>query len=87
MRRTLKIEYNSDEHSYDLNKPNIKVETYKNAEQNPVLDMIVLCEALVLLIHAAHKEGFKKDYESVKSCINHIKKGFVDESFRVEKIC
>ncbi len=47
--------------------------------------MTVLCEALVLLIHCAHKDGIKKDYESIESCISHIKMGFADESFRVGK--
>ena len=86
MVRQIKIYYNSDEDSYDLKKPNIVVETSENVEKNPVLDMIVLCEALVLLIHGAHKDGIKKDYESVKSCISHIKMGFADESFRVEAL-
>lgn len=48
---------------------------------DPVLDMATLCEAVCTIIHAAHDAGIKKDFESVRDCIEHIKKGFIDESY------
>ncbi|NOX64637.1 MAG: hypothetical protein GXO85_02280 [Chlorobi bacterium] len=52
-------------------------------ELNQIELMFALCEATCLLIHSANKEGLKKDFESVKDCINHIQNGFSDASYRV----
>jgi len=52
---------------------------------NPVLDMATLCEGIVLLIRAANKDGIKKEADSLRDCLNHLKKGFVDESYKVLK--
>ena len=54
------------------------------------VDMMgVLCEGVCTLIHTANEVGLKKDYESIKDCINHIESGFVDASYftKVEKTC
>jgi len=50
---------------------------------NPIKDMACLCEALCTLIHAAHKNGIRKDHESLKLCIGHLESGFADENYKV----
>lgn len=67
----------------DRNPPMIVAYTDPNIkERNPVEDMAILCEAICTLIHAANTMGVKPDYQSVKDCIDHFKKGFMDESYK-----
>ncbi len=51
-----------------------------------VADMAVLCEGLCTLIHQANTEGSKKDSDSLADCINHLQKGFIDSSYKTEKV-
>lgn len=45
-------------------------------------DMATLCEGLCTLIHEAHRMGVKRDFDSLKDCIWHLERGFVDESYK-----
>lgn len=56
--------------------PNQKV------KPQPLFDMGLLCEALCTMIHLCDKEGIEKDHVSLEKCISHLKKGFIDESYK-----
>ena len=53
-------------------------------KSDPVKEMAWLCEGIVLLIKSAHKDGVKNESDSMRDCIRHLNKGFVDETYRVE---
>jgi len=55
----------------------------KDYSPDPVQDMGITCEAICTMIHTAHKLGIKDDFKSIEDCINHLKKGFIDETYRV----
>jgi len=55
----------------------------REMEPDPVQDMALTCEALCTMIHTANKLGLKEDFKSIKDCIDHLKKGFIDETYRV----
>jgi hypothetical protein len=53
-------------------------------DPDPILDTGILCEAICTLIRICHKSGIKDESDSVRDCIDHLKKGFIDETFKVE---
>jgi hypothetical protein len=53
----------------------------KDEKPNPILDMGVLCEAVVTLIHLCHQANIKSDSESVRNCIRHITNGFAEAGY------
>jgi len=63
-------------------KEEIIVSTPPDQDSNPIDDMAALCEGICTLIHIAHSQGIKKDYISLKDCINHLEKGFADASYK-----
>ena len=74
MERELTINYTNEA---------IYISSPDSQEKDVIKDMVVLCEGLCTLIHAAHKSGTKKDYESLKSCIKHLEDGFSDETYKI----
>lgn len=56
----------------------------KKVEPNPVLDMGILCEAVCTLIRICHKAGIKDESNALRDCLNHLSKGFIDESYKVD---
>lgn len=81
MKRNLFIDYD------DSKQPFISmglVKKYANEEIkiDPALDMAILCEAICMLIHVCHQNDIKKDADSLRDCIKHLKEGFIDETYR-----
>lgn len=83
MRRTLvvDIDYSRKDCVHIGPMKNFNNETIK---PDPILDMACLCEAVCTMIHLCHNEGIKDESLSLRDCINHLKKGFVDETFRTQ---
>lgn len=52
-------------------------------KSDPVREMAILCEGLVLIIKHAHKDGVKDESDSMRDCIKHLKAGFVDGGYKV----
>ena len=52
-----------------------------DSEADVISDMVLLCEALVTLIHVAENEKVKDSPQSLRDCINHIEQGFADASY------
>ena len=81
MKRKLIIDVDSDRKQAVIIGP-IKTYTNETVIPNPILDMGVLCEALVTMIHLCHQEGIKKDSDSIRDCIDHLKKGFAESGYK-----
>jgi hypothetical protein len=81
MKRTLMVEC-------DLEKENgtvkIGMVSDKEEDPNPLLDMGILCEALCTLIRICHKAKIKNEADALRDCINHLRQGFVDETYKVD---
>jgi hypothetical protein len=54
------------------------------AEATILMDMACICEGLSTLIHAADQSGYKPSHESLKDCITHLERSFVDTSYTTE---
>ena len=83
MRRVLVVDLDTDREETIRIGP---MQTYENEkiQPDPVADMAVLCEALVTMIRLCHNEGIRDESESMRKCMDHIKKGFVDESYKTK---
>jgi len=64
--------------------PQIKIACVSPTLQtpNPAKDRGVLCEALVTLIRCEPSNRLQAD--ALRICLNHLKKGFIDESYKAE---
>lgn len=60
------------------------IQIYENEEikPDPILDMAVLCEGICTLIHLCHREKIKKDSDSLRDCIKHLKDGFSEAGYK-----
>lgn len=56
----------------------------EEARESILKDMACLCEAVSTLIHAAHQSGMKDSADSLRDCINHLERGFVDGSYEAK---
>jgi len=81
MRRTIMIDFNSERNPDMVVSP---VQIYENEkiEADPLLDIDVLCESVTTLIKLCHEEGIQKDSVSIKHCIDKLKEGFINTSFK-----
>jgi hypothetical protein len=81
MHRTILIDYNT-ERNPDLIVSPIQIYENEDIKACPVLDMNILCEAVGSMIKLCHTEGIKKDSESIRDCVDRLKKIFIDTSFK-----
>ena len=81
MRRTIIIDYNT-ERNPDLIVSPVQVFENEELKADPVLDMDILCESVCTMIKLCHAEGIKKDSDSIRYCIDKLKRGFIDSSFK-----
>jgi len=56
----------------------------ENPQPDPILDMAILCEAICTLIRVVHSSRLKDESEALRNCIEHLKKGFVDETYKTQ---
>ena len=83
MKKEIKITF--EHHEDGHKKTTIIIDTPDSDKPEAIIqDMGLLCEALCTLIHSAHKEGIKKDHESLRTCIKHLEAGFSDETYKTE---
>jgi hypothetical protein len=83
MKRKLIVDFDDQRENQIMIGP---VSEYPNHEikVEPIFDMGLLCEAVCTMIHLCNKQGIKKDSESLKDCIDHLKKGFIDETYKTD---
>jgi hypothetical protein len=92
MNQTLLVDFSPDKNNKSfthirvqlVNKIDAKSGNIILSDQNdnPVVLMAALCEAVCALIHVADQEKIKPSHQSVKDCIKHITDGFADASYR-----
>jgi len=81
MKRILKIDYDDDREETVLIGP-MQIKGEKEIRPDPVMDMVVLCEAVCTMIHVCHQANIQKDSISVKQCIDHIQRGFAEAGYK-----
>lgn len=81
MKRKLIVDVDSERKKSIIIGP-IKEHPNQEMKPDPILDMAVLCEAVVTMIHLCHQENIKKDADSLRDCIKHLKDGFVEAGYK-----
>ena len=84
MKRTLFVDYDSDENLISVGP--IKKHPNEEFKPNPILDMGILCEAVSILIRICHDEKIKDQSKSLKDCINHLQKAFINENLKAHVV-
>ncbi len=84
MKRRLIVDYDDERKEGAIMIGPIAEHENQKMEAKPLLDMGILCEAVCTLIHICNKKDIKKDSDSLKDCIEHLKKGFMDETYKVK---
>jgi superoxide dismutase len=85
MQRRLLVEFNTEAENKIQIGPVIIFEN-QEIKPEPLLDMAILCEAVCTMIHLCHNEKIKDQVASLTDCINHLKKGFIDETYKTDLI-
>lgn len=84
MQRLLVVDVDTDRKDTIIVGPMKRFEN-EEIQAKPLLDMGCLCEAICLMIRICHNSNLKDQSDSIRDCIDHLKKGFIDENY-VSKI-
>jgi hypothetical protein len=80
MQRLLVVDIDTDRKDTIIVGPMKRFEN-EEIQAKPLLDMGCLCEALCLMIRICHNSHLKDQSDSIRDCIDHLKKGFIEENY------